>query len=161
MGKYDPLGERLGAATGREIRMSFDEIEALIGADLPKSAREKRGWWSDSVEGHAASWTGAGFTVQEVDLEGENVTYRRVKSPGANGGTAANGHAAANDDGVAGRAAQAQQQVQELIETGLEQAGELFRQAAPVFRRYGPYLLLGVAAAAIAGFVMLRQQDEG
>jgi hypothetical protein len=37
----------------------------------------------------------------------------------------------------------------------------MLRQAAPVFRRYGPYLLLGVAAAAVAGFFILREQDEG
>lgn len=159
MGKYDPLGERLDKAKAGEVRQTFAEIETLIGADLPKGAREKRGWWADSDKGHASAWTSAGYTVMEVDLNGENVTYKKAKAAsGANG----SGHAA-NDDGgdVAGRLAQAQQQMQELMETGLEQAGELLRQAAPAFRRYGPYLLLGVAAAAIAGFFALRQQDGG
>lgn len=160
MGKYEPLGERLSKARTGEVRLTFAEIEALIGADLPKSARGKRAWWADSEEGHASSWTSAGYTVMEVDLDGEKVTYKRMKAAnGVNG----SGHAA-NDDGhadMAGRLAQAQHQMQELVETGLEQAGEMLRQAAPVFRRYGPYLLLGVAAAAVAGFFILREQDEG
>lgn len=160
MGKYDPLGERLAGGADKQVRLSFAEIEQLIGADLPKGAREKQGWWADSDEGHAAAWTSAGYTVEEVDLKGETVSYKRVKAAnGANG----SGHAA-NDDaggGAAARLAQAQHQAQELLETGLEQAGELLRQAAPALRRYGPYLLLGVAAAAIAGFFVLREQDEG
>jgi hypothetical protein len=60
MGKYEPLGERLSKARAGEVRLTFAEIEALIGTDLPKSAREKRGWWADSEEGHASSWTAAG-----------------------------------------------------------------------------------------------------
>ncbi|MDP8915978.1 MAG: hypothetical protein M3M95_02000 [Pseudomonadota bacterium] len=160
MGKYDPLAERLGRARDKEVRLSFAEIEQVIGAELPKGAREKRGWWADSDGAHAAAWTSAGFKVEEVDLDSESVTYKRAKA--AKGANGSGGHGAANDDadGLAGRFAHGQQQVQELIETGLEQAGELLRQAAPTFRRYGPYLLLGVAAAAIAGFFALRQQDQ-
>lgn len=156
MGKYDPLRERLGGAEGPQIRLSFAEIERVIGADLPKGAREKRGWWADSDEGHAAAWTGAGFSVEEVDMEGERVTYRKNGS-GRNGAA----DAPADDHEAQGRAAEIQQQVQALVESGLDEAGKLMRELAPTLRRYGPYLLLGLAAAAVAGFFLLRSDDEG
>jgi len=159
VGKYDPLNARLEAAGRQQVALTFAEIEGLIGVELPKGARLKRGWWADSDEGHASAWTAAGYTVEEVDLKGERVTYQRVKA--TKGGNGAGGHAAANDDGAAGRLGQAGEQIQALVETGLEQAGELLREAGPALRRYGPYLLLGVAAAAVAGFFVLRAQDEG
>jgi hypothetical protein len=38
MAKYDPLAHG-------SLRLSFDEIEALAGAQLPHSARLHREWW--------------------------------------------------------------------------------------------------------------------
>ena len=81
MGKYDPLHERLRETRGREVRLSFAEIEQLLGAGLPKVARERRTWWANDDSGHAAAWTGAGFQA-DVDLDGQVVTWRRAVDDG-------------------------------------------------------------------------------
>ncbi len=46
-GKYAPLYRHLAAKTGPDWRVSFEEIEALLGFELPVSARLYRPWWSN------------------------------------------------------------------------------------------------------------------
>ena len=81
MAKYDPLNDRLRETRGNEVRLSFGEIERLLGAQLPKGAREKRTWWANDESGHAAAWTAAGFEA-DVDLEGQTVVWRRAGEGG-------------------------------------------------------------------------------
>ena len=53
MSKYDPLTSFLVAKAGREIRLSFAEIERILGFKLPKSAYEHEAWWSNNPTGHS------------------------------------------------------------------------------------------------------------
>ncbi|GAB3828355.1 hypothetical protein ACFPIJ_08825 [Dactylosporangium cerinum] len=83
MAKYEPLTAFLLRQGGGTIRMSFQRLEAIIGASLPPSARSDRTWWGNTfnrtrVQAHA--WLNAGWKVDRVDLAQESVTFRRGRS---------------------------------------------------------------------------------
>jgi hypothetical protein len=46
MGKYDPLSRWLDRQDASEITVDFDDIEAILGDELPQSARVQEVWWS-------------------------------------------------------------------------------------------------------------------
>lgn len=77
--KYEPLYRHLRRREEDELRLSFAEIEALLGATLPPSARTQRGWWSNRSQGavQAAAWIAAGYHVEDLDLAAEQVTFHR------------------------------------------------------------------------------------
>lgn len=65
MGKYDPLGDYLRRQRGRDIELSFREIERKIGALLPNAAARTE-WWSGtgdagSREVQKMVWRAAGY----------------------------------------------------------------------------------------------------
>ena len=80
-GKYAPLYRYLAAISGLDWRASFCEIEAILGFDLPVSARLYRPWWSNQKKGtghsHALAWQAAGWKTREVDLEAETLVFAR------------------------------------------------------------------------------------
>src|SRR6266511_5412888 len=80
--RYYPLFERLSASGEREVSLSFAEIEALIGAALPGTARTNRAWWSNRTKGavQANAWMGAKYHVKDVDLAGEHVIFYRPQA---------------------------------------------------------------------------------
>jgi hypothetical protein len=83
--KYQPLTEFLRRQSRDVVRMSFDEIERVIGAKLPPSAGDHRAWWSNNAQNNVMTkaWKDAGFESQDVDMEGRRVTFRRVRSDGS------------------------------------------------------------------------------
>ena len=80
MSKYEPLKTYLKTQNLERVPMRFNEIEKLVGFDLPKSSRNHRAWWSNnpsnSVITHA--WLGAGYETSEVDMVSERLTFRRT-----------------------------------------------------------------------------------
>lgn len=78
-GKYAPLYRYLSARTGSRWRTTFVEIEAILGFDLPDSARLYRPWWSnqkrDGGHSHALAWRAAGWKTRQVDLEAETLVF--------------------------------------------------------------------------------------
>ena len=82
MGKYEPLPQFLSAKPGVTHRMSFDQIERVLGFKLPKSAYEHEAWWSNNPTGHSHSrtWLAAGWKTQDVDLNTRKVTFQRFPS---------------------------------------------------------------------------------
>ena len=85
-GKYAPLYRHLAVMAGSDWRVSFAEIEAILGFELPDSARLYRPWWSNQKRGsghsHALAWQAAGWQTREVDLEAEMLVFaRREKKP--------------------------------------------------------------------------------
>jgi hypothetical protein len=59
----------------------FSEIERIIGATLPESARLYQAWWANqSGAGHtqATSWCSVDWNTKNVDLENEQVTFIHV-----------------------------------------------------------------------------------
>ena len=80
--KYEPLTEFLCRQSRDVVRMSFDEIERVIGARLPPSAMQHRAWWSNNPENNVMTkaWKDAGFESEDVDMRGRRVAFRRVRS---------------------------------------------------------------------------------
>jgi len=91
MTKYAELKTHLLKQAGASVPMSFAEIERIIGAPLPPSARKHRPWWSNnprnSVITHA--WLDAGYRTESVDMGGEKLVFRReggAAAPAESGG---------------------------------------------------------------------------
>jgi len=83
MGKYDPLRCFLENAPPNmdTVTLSFRQIEQLLGAELPYTARHQRAWWANEARSgthpQAGSWLAAGWQVDAVDAPGEWVRFRR------------------------------------------------------------------------------------
>jgi hypothetical protein len=79
MSKYDPLSARLAAETRPEWRVSFDELEKVLGFALPKTARTGKAWWQNGAAApQALSWAAYGWEVADVDQAAGKVTFRKV-----------------------------------------------------------------------------------
>jgi hypothetical protein len=81
MGKYEPLPAFLGRSDRTVQRLSFSEIERILGFKLPQSAYQHAAWWSNTASGHshAQSWLHAGWQTEAIDLTGRKVTFRRAE----------------------------------------------------------------------------------
>lgn len=77
MSKYDPLRNYLAARSGRELRMSFADIEAVLGFSLPAASKRQRAWWSNNPSNNVMTraWLAAGYKSAEVDMAGERLTF--------------------------------------------------------------------------------------
>lgn len=85
MSKYAPLGVHLRKATGSEITLTFDQIEQIIGTNLPPSASNHDEWWQNSTPGsdshvQALAWMTTGWRKLRVDRPGRHVTFARAGS---------------------------------------------------------------------------------
>ncbi len=91
-GKYAPLHRHLAATGGSDWRVSFAELEAILGFELPVSPRLRRSWWSNrkpgAGHGHALSWRAAGWKTRAVDLEAETAVFERAEASPDMAGTA-------------------------------------------------------------------------
>ena len=81
MSKYEPLPQFLISVGGTSHRMSFAEIERIVGFKLPRSAYEHEAWWSNNATGHshARAWLKFGWRTEAVDLAGRKVTFQRSR----------------------------------------------------------------------------------
>ena len=87
MGKYEPLTAFLKQRDGREIRMSFGEIEQVIGATLPPKAKHLRAWWSNNPSNNVMTkaWLAAGYKTAQVDIGSETLVFSPAGMPSAPG----------------------------------------------------------------------------
>jgi hypothetical protein len=81
MGKYEPLTEFLQKQPGGEVRMSFAQIERVVGFKLPPVAQRHRAWWSNSPTNNVMTraWLDAGFRSEQVDMAARKLVFRRDK----------------------------------------------------------------------------------
>jgi DNA-binding transcriptional regulator YiaG len=78
--KYYPLYDYLRPLyQEKPIKLSFDEIEAIIGNPLPRSARYNRAWWANSPTSQGQAWLEAGWLVDAVNIEGAWVVFRPAR----------------------------------------------------------------------------------
>jgi hypothetical protein len=78
--RYDPLRRYLVGHSEPVIHLSFTEIERIIGAPLPASARRHRPWWANERSGshvHASAWMGADRRTANVDINAGTVDFTR------------------------------------------------------------------------------------
>jgi hypothetical protein len=80
MGKYQPLEAFLSGCEADETTMSFEEIEAVIGADLPEAAHTHRAWWSNNPSNNVMTrcWLAAGYRTERVDMAARRLVFRRA-----------------------------------------------------------------------------------
>ncbi|MFS0703397.1 DUF262 domain-containing protein [Cellulomonas sp. 179-A 9B4 NHS] len=81
-GTYDALGDWLQRQALDEVRLSFDQVEDVIAAPLPASARTYVQHWR-GYDGSALSRAivDAGWRTAAVDLVAERVVLHRVPEP--------------------------------------------------------------------------------
>ena len=76
--RYSALAEYLKRRSGGLVRLSFGEIEKIIGGPLPQSAREHRAWWAnDKFHSQGKAWLSAGWVSEDLDLEGKEISFSR------------------------------------------------------------------------------------
>lgn len=77
--KYYPLYRFLSEQPLDEFSLALSEIESLLGRPLPPTARTRRAWWSNRSRGavQAQAWMEAGYHVATIDLENEQITFRK------------------------------------------------------------------------------------
>jgi hypothetical protein len=87
MGKYEPLSDFLKKQPTDEVRLSFRQIERIIGQKLPPKAQHYRAWWSNSASNSVMTkaWLDAGFRSEKVDMERRKLIFRRTDHRGLAG----------------------------------------------------------------------------
>ena len=86
-GKYRKLYTHLSNLGTEEWSTSFSEIEAILGFQLPASARLHRPWWGNQSNGNGHSqslaWILAGWETANVDMDAETLLLRKRDRPEA------------------------------------------------------------------------------
>lgn len=79
--KYYPLYRYLRERDTQSVTLTFDAIEALLGAPLPKTSTS-RGWWSNRSKGalQALAWSQAGYDVTHIDIKRRVITFTKPKT---------------------------------------------------------------------------------
>ncbi|MFZ4380487.1 MAG: DUF7662 domain-containing protein [Sandarakinorhabdus sp.] len=87
MSKYRKLTEFLNQRPTSQWAASFNEVERVLGFDLPDSARRHRPWWANQNgmnHSQTKGWMAAGWMTEDVSLDDERVTFVRremIRSP--------------------------------------------------------------------------------
>lgn len=79
MSKYDPLADHLIESGQPVVPMTFEEIEGIIGTELPPSAFRHRPWWSNNPSNSVITdaWLRAGYKSADVDMPGRKLVFRK------------------------------------------------------------------------------------
>ena len=82
--KYRPLEAwfRNQPATKKQIELSFDQVEAILGAPLPASATKLATWWTNlypKLQSHRTAWLDNGWVVAEFDQRARRVKFVRAR----------------------------------------------------------------------------------
>ena len=81
--KYAALADWLRSQPGGkdEVRLSFEEIEQIIGGSLPASAYDHRAWWANDSQGHPHSqlWLDVGWRTNYLNRTEKVVTFVRTR----------------------------------------------------------------------------------
>lgn len=81
MAKYDPLRDHLARQGSARVSMTFREIERVLGAPLPRSARDHGAWWANEASPKPVqkqAWAEAGYVVESVDRPNGRVVFVRT-----------------------------------------------------------------------------------
>lgn len=78
--RYSKLNDFLARRNVSSIRLSFAEIEKIIGRELPTSAKEHRAFWAnDPKHSQAKAWMEADWRSEELDLTRQEISFVRKK----------------------------------------------------------------------------------
>jgi hypothetical protein len=81
--KYLPLDEwfRKQPLKTIKIEMTFDQVEAILGAPLPASATKLKTWWTNvhpEIQSYRTAWLNNGWMVSEFDQQARWVRFIRT-----------------------------------------------------------------------------------
>jgi hypothetical protein len=79
--RYQPLRDYLSGRSDPVLRLTFSQIEEILGASLPASARKYRPWWANEAAGthvHARAWLDSERRTANVDLNAATVEFVRL-----------------------------------------------------------------------------------
>jgi hypothetical protein len=82
MSKFQGLTEFLTDVDEERVTLTFEEINNLVGGELPDSAFKHRPWWANRTEGRGSqnlAWQSAGWETRDVDMDLDEVTFHRAK----------------------------------------------------------------------------------
>ncbi|MCS7114924.1 MAG: hypothetical protein RMJ15_06750 [Nitrososphaerota archaeon] len=80
--KYGALTSYLKfrAAFTDTVKLSFAQIDGIIGDNLPMNAFRYESWWENSQNNaHAKAWLEAGWKTSEVNLKEGYVVFQKIK----------------------------------------------------------------------------------
>lgn len=81
--RYVPFADWLQSQPGSvdQIKLKFEDVEKIIGGELPNSAFKHRAWWAnDSVaHHHSRLWLEVGWRRSYLSMTGQHVTFVRIK----------------------------------------------------------------------------------
>ena len=83
--KYLPLEAwfRSQPSTAGPIKLTFDQVEAILGAPLPASATKLTTWWTNvkpKIQSHRTAWLNNGWVVAEFNQRARWVKFVRARS---------------------------------------------------------------------------------
>lgn len=81
--KYEALTRylRFRAAFTNTVRLSFAQIDGIIGDNLPLEAYHSEDWWKNTPStAHAKAWLDAGWETAEINLKEAYVVFQKTKS---------------------------------------------------------------------------------
>jgi hypothetical protein len=83
--RYQDLADWLTAQPGSLVTLTFTEVEAIVGARLPATARLERGWWTSLDDRHqyVQRWRARGWEVRTFDRRRRTVTFTRAPGEAA------------------------------------------------------------------------------
>ncbi|WKA59038.1 GNAT family N-acetyltransferase [Planococcus shenhongbingii] len=89
--KYIPLADYFASASSSKITLSFNEIEQIMGQQLPNAAYLNKSWWKKTKPPakHFHAWMDAGYHVSEI-ITNRYVTFERTDASGAPNANAGN-----------------------------------------------------------------------
>jgi hypothetical protein len=79
MTKYESLGSYLQQQDVTLIRLSFEQIERILGFQLPASAYAYPAWWSNTLS-HRLGFmlAGYGFRTRHLDLATQRISFLKA-----------------------------------------------------------------------------------
>ncbi len=83
--KYLALEEwfRKQPTTKKQIKLTFVQVETILGAPLPASATKLKTWWTNvlpKIQSHRTAWLNNGWLVKEFDQQAKWVKFVRDSS---------------------------------------------------------------------------------
>ena len=76
--KYQKLAEYLKNCRQKEIRLTLDEIQDILGFPLDESAYKYREFWKNcTASTKAYSWLDAGYEIIDTDLNTKTLLFKK------------------------------------------------------------------------------------
>lgn len=76
--KYQKLTEYLINCNQKEVRLTFAEIQKILGFSLDDSAYKYQEFWANcTASTKAYSWMDAGYVIIETDLKAKIVFFKK------------------------------------------------------------------------------------